>query len=312
MMPCRSRCLWVVGGGAHGSGWFGQADQSSVATTSRSSGEQARASEDRRRAALRELRDGVLTLTSSDGWERWLKFCRQFRQYSFHNQVMILSQRPEATWVAGYSSWKQLGRQVRRGECGIRILAPSWREEPPVDNEKEEPLELVRVRSFTVVRVFDVAQTEGTELPRPLHQIDDGVRQVELDLLLSRAGEVGFSVEFWDLRGDRNGDCSHALRRIRIDRRLPPAQVVKTLAHELAHALLHGGEFSGSRALAELEAESVAYVSCRDLGIDSSAYSFGYVASWAGAGPEAARAVATAGSRVVRAAGLIIDGPAAA
>lgn len=311
-MPCRSRCLWVVGGGAHGSGWFGQADQSSVATTSRSSGEQARASEDRRRAALRELRDGVLTLTSSDGWERWLKFCRQFRQYSFHNQVMILSQRPEATWVAGYSSWKQLGRQVRRGECGIRILAPSWREEPPVDNEKEEPLELVRVRSFTVVRVFDVAQTEGTELPRPLHQIDDGVRQVELDLLLSRAGEVGFSVEFWDLRGDRNGDCSHALRRIRIDRRLPPAQVVKTLAHELAHALLHGGEFSGSRALAELEAESVAYVSCRDLGIDSSAYSFGYVASWAGAGPEAARAVATAGSRVVRAAGLIIDGPAAA
>ena len=283
-----------------------------MATTIGSGRQQERATEDRRLEALRELRDGVLTLTSSDGWERWLKFCRQFRQYSFHNQVMILSQRPEATWVAGYSSWKRLGRQVRRGECGIRILAPSGRVESPVDDEKEEVLELVRVHSFRVVRVFDVVQTEGTELPRPLRQIDDGVRQMELDLLLSRAGEVGFSVEFWELRGDRNGDCSHALRRIRIDRRLPPAQVVKTLAHELAHALLHGGEFSGSRALAELEAESVAYVSCRDLGIDSSAYSFGYVASWAGAGPEAARAVATAGSRVVRAAGLIIDGPAAA
>jgi antirestriction protein ArdC len=254
----------------------------------------------------------VLTLTSSDGWERWLKFCRQFRQYSFHNQVMILSQRPEATWVAGYSSWKQLGRQVRRGECGIRILAPSWRPEPTVHDDTGEPIELDRVRCFRVVRVFDVSQTEGSELPRPLHQIDDGVRQVELDLLLSRAGEAGFSVEFWELRGDRNGDCSHTLRRIRIDRRLPPAQVVKTLAHELAHALLHGGDFAGSRALAELEAESVAYISCRDLGIDSSAYSFGYVASWAGGGQEAARAVATAGSRVIRAAGLIVDGAAAA
>jgi antirestriction protein ArdC len=253
-----------------------------------------------------------LALTSSDAWERWLNFCGRFRQYSFHNQVLILSQRPDATWVAGYERWRQLGRQVRRGERGIRILAPSTRTEPSPGGDQEDSAGLASVRSFRVVRVFDVAQTEGAELPRPLRLIDDGARNLELDLLLTRAGEVGFSVEFWELRGDRNGDCSHALRRIRIDRRLPPAQMVKTLAHELGHALLHGLEFEGSRALAELEAESVAYISCRDLGIDSSAYSFGYVASWAGGGPEAARAVAAAGSRVIRAVGLIVDGSASA
>ncbi|EQD52054.1 protein containing DUF955, partial [mine drainage metagenome] len=125
--------------------------------------------------------------------------------------------------------------------------------------------------------------------------------------LLARAAAAGFSVDFLELRGQRHGDCSHTLRRIRIDSRLGLAQTVKTLTHELAHMLLHGDDFQGSRALAELEAESVAYVACQDLGIDSSCYSFGYVTSWAGGGVEAVQSIALSGARITAAAGQILE-----
>ncbi len=260
-----------------------------------------------REAALQQLRDGILGLTASPGWIAWLRLCRRFRTYSFSNQVLILSQRPDATRVAGYRSWQELGRQVRRGEQGISILAPCWPRRGAGElGEDDDAPPLVGARAFRVVRVFDVAQTVGAELPRPLAELTGAAPAGELDRLLRRAAAAQFAVEFLELRGDRHGDCSHVLRRIRIDSRLGLAQTLKTLSHELAHMLLHGAEFQGSRALAELEAESVAYVTCQDLGIDSSSYSFGYLASWAGDGPAAVRLIAASGARIVSAVDQIL------
>jgi hypothetical protein len=109
------------------------------------------------------------------------------------------------------------------------------------------------------------------------------------------------------LDGSRNGDCNHSTKAIRLEARNEPAQQVKTLAHELSHAILHGDDFKGTREIAELEAESVAFIVCQKVGLDSSAYSFGYVASWIGGGPEAMKAITACGQRIVRAARQILD-----
>jgi hypothetical protein len=245
---------------------------------------------------LDQLTRGVLELTNSVSWAHWLRVSRRFRRYSFQNQVLILKQRPGATWVAGYRSWLQLGRQVRQGERAIRILAPCLAADDSQDGQEERPQVLL---GFRIARVFDLSQTSGDELPEPVKTVHGSDSAGNLGRLAQRALSAGFQVEFTSLWGSRNGDCSHALRRIRVRSDLPGAHQIKTLAHELAHALLHGSEFQGTRALAELEAESVAYLVCRELGVDSSEYSFGYVATWSGGGPEAARLISATGARIL-------------
>jgi IrrE N-terminal-like domain len=121
------------------------------------------------------------------------------------------------------------------------------------------------------------------------------------------AHSLGFTVEEDYLDGGTNGDCSHSKKAIRVEVRNEPAQQVKTLAHELSHAILHGEGFTGTREIAELEAESVAYIVCQNVGLDSSAYSFGYVASWAGGGSEAIKAITASGQRIARAARQNLD-----
>ncbi|MGC8473739.1 MAG: ImmA/IrrE family metallo-endopeptidase, partial [Candidatus Dormibacteria bacterium] len=182
------------------------------------------------------------------------------------------------------------------------VLAPVFR--PAARKGGAEP-EDDRPVGFRWVTVFDVSQTEGPELPAPVGQMPSEAPPEILERLLALVPSLGFTVEFTELRSGRRGDCSHALRRIRVDRRLSPGPRVKTLGHELAHAILHGPDFTGGRELAELEAESVAYVVCQQLGLDSSAYSFGYVASWAGSGPVASRQISRSGQRILRAAAEI-------
>ncbi|MGH7692850.1 MAG: ArdC-like ssDNA-binding domain-containing protein [Candidatus Dormibacteria bacterium] len=257
---------------------------------------------------LDQLSRGVLGLTSSAAWERWLRTSRRFHLYSFQNQVLILRQRPDATWVAGYRSWLRLGRQVRQGERAIRILAPCFAP-APVDPEADRVSR--PVVGFRVARVFDLAQTDGAELAQPVRTLIGASPAAHLSRLAERAVELGFMVQFTALWGSRNGDCSHALSRIRVAQHLAPAQKLKTLAHELAHAVLHGQGFQGPRALAELEAESVAYLVCQELGLDSSDYSFGYVASWSGGGPDAARMIALAGGRILRGCAAVLAAPGA-
>lgn len=257
-----------------------------------------------RSEVLDRLQAGIQQLTASARWTAWLRFCRRFRRYSFQNQILILSQRPTATWVAGYRAWQEMGRQVRRGERGIAILAPV-RIADHSDPSDEDRRELAV--AFRVVRVFDLEQTEGPVPPKPLDDLGDMEQGSELPRLLDQAAALGFAIEFAELHGERHGDCSHTLRRIRLRQGMGSAQTFKTAAHELAHAILHGPEFKGDRALAELEAESVAYVVCDGVGVDSSAYSFGYLASWAGGGEAAARVISQAGTRISAAAGEILE-----
>jgi len=119
------------------------------------------------------------------------------------------------------------------------------------------------------------------------------------------ARSIGFNVEDYEFGATINGDCSHPERRIRIEARNDPVQRLKTLAHELAHALLH--QCVTDRALAELEAESTAYVVCQSLGLDTGGYSFGYVATWAGGGEQAIAKIKASCARIQKAAGIILQ-----
>lgn len=254
-----------------------------------------------RQALLDALREGIIALTTSEQWAQWLRFSRRLPNYSFHNQILILGQFPGATQVAGYRSWQSFGRQVRRGERGIAILAPIGPSRPvDADALRLPPL------AFKTVRVFDVSQTDGPALPVAVEELMGPASPSDLSGLLGVASKLGFRVEWIELRSGRRGDCSHALRRIRVHTGLAPAQALKTLAHELGHAILHGPGFAGDRSLAELEAESCAFVTCSSLGIDSSAYSFGYVATWAGGGPEAVERIGRSASRIIAAASVIV------
>jgi antirestriction protein ArdC len=227
--------------------------------------------------------------------------------------LLIAIQRPDATQVAGYQKWQQLGRQVNIGEKGIRILAPITYKQSSIkksDEHPEDSQEVRVLRAFRSVSVFDISQTSGDPLPHattrllgpePVHAF----RRLEVV-----AGELGFHVGFTELRGQRNGECDFENREIRIRTGIDAAQVAKTLAHELGHALLHfpsempaGGL---SRDIAELEAESVAYVVCHELGLDSSEYSLGYIANWAGDGQRAVWGIERSAGRINKAAHTIL------
>ncbi len=250
---------------------------------------------------IKQLTEGIAALTTTQQWERWLRARRAFHRYSFSNGLLILRQFPEASRVAGFQSWRQLGRSVRKGERGIAILAPIA-QRPQAEDDDDDELSPV---AFRIAYVFDVSQTDGEPLPEIAHRLngDDPVgASVRLEKV---AAELGFSVTVTQLPGERNGDCSHELRRIRVSDRLAPAHRVKTLAHELAHAILHG-DFE-DRGLAELEAESVAYIVCQELALDSGAFSFGYLAGWARGGDEATRAITASGQRITAAARQILD-----
>ncbi|HVB06950.1 MAG TPA: ImmA/IrrE family metallo-endopeptidase, partial [Acidimicrobiales bacterium] len=151
----------------------------------------------------------------------------------------------------------------------------------------------------------DHSQTEGAPAPAVFVRLAGGDPGGAYARLRAVAKTLDFSVEETRLSAGSNGDCSHARRLIRVEERNAPAQQVKTLAHELAHALLH--EQFVSRALAELEAESAAYVICAALGIDSGDYSFGYLATWAGGGADAVAAIKSSCARIQRAARAVLD-----
>ena len=251
---------------------------------------------------LDTLAEGIEALTNSDRWRAHLEVQGRFHRYSFNNALLIGVQDPAATRVAGYATWKKLGRSVVKGERAIWILAPMvGRRTRDADGEERRPL-----YGFRPVAVFDVAQTEGDPLPEICRNLEGEAPTAWFIALRSRAEQLGYSVESVEIPGTTNGDCTYGMRRIRVESRNHPAQQVKTLAHELAHAFLHEGV--ADRALAELEAESTAFMVCRRLGLDSGEYSFGYVACWAGGGPEAVAAVSASGSAIQRTASAILDG----
>ena len=282
------------------------------------------------KATLVRLQDGVESLRSSDGWRAWLEFASRMPVYSLSNQLLIVAQRPAASAVAGYSAWKALGRQVRRGETGIRILAPSTRRvhrEGDDTTGPDETTTVVDVREasrrivtgFRVVSVFDAAQTDGEPLPEPQRPslLDGHAPQGLWDALAQQVSQAGFALSRAAdscVIGGANGVTDYAARTVKVRADVTDAQAVKTLAHELGHVMLHDPAADAAwampcRGVKEVEAESVAFLVTAHAGLDSSDYTFAYVAGWAaGQKPEALGGTAARILDVARTITTRIDG----
>jgi antirestriction protein ArdC len=252
---------------------------------------------------LAQLAEGIARLTTSDAWREHLLFQSRFHRYSYSNVVLISSQDPRATQVAGFRTWCRLDRFVRKGEKALWILAPIVRRRKDPGNDDDDDAR--GIRGFKYVPVFDIAQTDGKTPPAVCTRLNGDDPAGIYPRLVTVARSIGFSVEDCEFDATTNGDCSHSERRIRVEVRNEPVQRVKTLAHELAHALLH--QCVNDRALAELEAESTAYVVCQGLGLDTAGYSFGYVAIWAGGGEQAIASIKASCGRIQKAAASILQ-----
>ena len=251
----------------------------------------------------------VASLRESGEWERFLAFAGAFHSYSLSNVLLILSQYPTATRVAGFRKWQILGRQVRRGEKSIRIFGyrtiktDDHTDTTTAGEGQAEAGERARVRAvYPMLSVFDIAQTDlidpnagdPSALAQQLEGEDPaGIAAAVTDYLT----EAGWTVTREVLPGSANGyTTTDGSRRVVIDADLSPAQTAKTALHEAAHVLLHAddepGEYAAHRGIKETEAESVAYVMAGLLGLDTAAYSIGYVAGWADGDPDTIRATA--------------------
>jgi antirestriction protein ArdC len=249
---------------------------------------------------VEKLTDGIANLTTTDEWQRFLDYQSRFHNYSFGNVLLIAAQRHEATRVAGFRAWQKMNRFVRKGEKAIFILAPMVYKNTEASEGDDERV----IRGFKWVPVFDVAQTDGEELPAICNRLAGDDPAGFFAQLVAVAESIGYTVEDAELPGSTNGDCSFALHRIRVEVSNSPAQRVKTLAHEIAHAILH--EDFKDRRLAELEAESTAYIVCASLGFNSENYSFGYVATWAGGGDEAIAGIKASCDRIQKTAATML------
>ena len=265
-------------------------------------------------ALHRQLENSILSLRTSDDWTAWLQLASRLHQYSGNNVLCILAQRPDATAVAGYHAWQDLGRQVDKGEKGIQILAPVVRrpaaeEASGLDDDAPAPSKVV---GYRVTHVWDVTQTSGDPLPeKPVPQLLQGQAPEGLwDSLADQVRAQGFQLARRDC-GDANGLTSFLDRTVRVRADLDDAQAVKTLAHELGHVLLHdvGLQDVPCRGIVEVEAESLAYLVTASHGLSTDGYSFPYVLGWASAVPgrNPEDVVAEVGGRVVRAAGRVLD-----
>lgn len=254
---------------------------------------------DKLKAAHDKLQAAVEEIVSGDDWRRMLKVASKFHNYSFNNQLLIFLQRPDATHVAGFHRWRSLGRCVKKGEKGIAIFAPcKYRQKDESSRESNSPtstsdlgsssdsdLKATHViKGFRVVHVFDISQTEG----KPLDDLEavkpkllDGAAPEGIwDALVAHAKYAGFEV-VRDRKGSENGYCDFLAKKIGVRPDVSEAQALKTLVHELGHALLHTDNPPKTAATAEVEVESTAFIVLEALGMDSSEYSFAYVTRWA-------------------------------
>jgi hypothetical protein len=263
---------------------------------------------DQLEALHEQLSATVESLVTGEDWQAMLAVAARFHRYSASNVILILAQRPDATRVAGYRRWQSLGRQVRKGERGIAILAPCVYRRRPLDEEEaaQRPALATVLRGFTVVHVFDLSQTDGEALPDVAPQLLSGGDAAGLwDGLAAQVTVAGFRIERGDCAG-ANGRTDYGTRSVRVRDDVAPAQAAKTLAHEVAHVLLHDdGRASKGRDVAEVEAESVAYVVCQAAGLDTTDYSLPYVAHWSAGEGSLVRSTA---ERVIATARHVLEG----
>ncbi len=252
--------------------------------------------------AAEEFRGKIEELFASGRVKEFLEFLGRFRKYSFQNMLLVFIQRPDATRVAGLRTWNKLGRRVKKGERGIRIMAPVFAKKKDRPTEDENPRdEHDAVVYYRMVSVFDVGQTEGDDVPvlsRPLETAHAGGL---LDKLI-RVSPV--PVQLLELRaGGPNGWYVPQDKRIVVSSVLARDMQVKTLLHEMAHALSDPDGVAADSAIQEVVAEGAAHLVAGHLGLDTAAYSVGYVAAW---GKDLEK-ILEAGDRMISVAGQILD-----
>jgi antirestriction protein ArdC len=238
---------------------------------------------ERQHEALNRLTEAIAAIHDSDGFRRYLAVQARFHTYSWANAALIMAQRPDATRVAGFRKWQELGRQVRKGEHGIGILVPHFRKQQDPDGGDE----VSKLTGFGVGRVFDIAQTDGEPLPEvPVPRLEgeqgralwDDLRQIaEVDRIRVRTLLPS------QMPSDETmGYYIPSKREIHVAE-YGQRQMTKTLAHELAHHfhLSFEGEEATERAERETVAESVAFVAAAHYGLDTGERSFPYIAVWA-------------------------------
>lgn len=260
---------------------------------------------DRLKEITDRLEQGILDVFESERYKEYLRVMSKFHHYSFNNTMLIALQKPDASLIAGFSAWKNShGRTVKKGEKGIRIIAPA----PFKVKQKMEKLDPktnmpvigkdgnalteekeITIPAYKVVSVFDVSQTEGKELPSiGVNELTGDVSQYEdFFTALKKASPVPIALEH--IEGSAHGYYHLAEKRIAVDDNMSELQTLKTAIHEIAHAKLHDIDLNApkeekenrpNQRTREVEAESVAYTVCQHYGLDTSDYSFGYVAGW--------------------------------
>ena len=251
------------------------------------------------------LEQGITELFDSERYKEYLRVMSKFHNYSFNNTLLIAMQKPDASLIAGFNSWKnQFQRNVKKGEKGIKIIAPSpfkikqemekidpqtqtpviGKDGKPVTEEKE-----ITIPAYKVVSVFDVSQTEGRELPNIAVDALTGDVEQYKDFFAALEKTSPVPMGFEKIESGAHGYYHLEEKRIALDEGMSELQTLKTAIHEIAHAKLHDIDLNApkneqqprvDRRTREVEAESVAYTVCQHYGIDTSDYSFGYVAGW--------------------------------
>lgn len=234
--------------------------------------------------ARERLARAVEQLTDSETFAAWLRARATFHDYSFGNLCLIVSQRPDATRVAGYKAWQKLGRQVARGERGIRILAPCHVKSAEL-LANGETRDAFRVVGFRCVSVFDVSQTDGDALPELEYRPLEGDAPDLADFLCGVAMSAGLEIRRESLRGEMQGYLKRSERLIVVDSSCSGAMAAKVVAHELGHYFDpwlsdNPDSYSAHRGDCEAVAESVAYVVAARFGLDAGPSAVGYVAGW--------------------------------
>ena len=249
---------------------------------------------------MQSLESGVEELFTSNRYQEFLKTMAKFHNYSFNNTMLIAMQRPDATLVTSYKNWQSMGRQVMKGEKGITIIAPApykkMKEKEVLDENqrpimgtdgkpKTEQVE-VTVPHFKAVTVFDIAQTSGKPIQTLAPELLTAAVQ-DFDSFMQAIQKISpVPIRFDEIDGNANGYYHNADKEIVIKKGLSESQTLKTAIHETAHAKLHDREIMESlgvkkdRLTKEVEAESVAYCVCSSFGLDTSDYSFPYIAGW--------------------------------
>ena len=262
-----------------------------------------RPSDERVKELTDKLEKGIMEVFDSEQYTKYLKVMSKFHRYSFRNIMLVLMQCPEASRIAGFNAWKKdFGRTVKRGEKGIQIFAPftytSLEAQAVLDPATQKPIlnpdgtaktavVPVKRQSFKVAYVFDIGQTEGPELPSL--GVDELNGNVEgYNAIFKAICDISpVPVLFRDKPEHSKGAFYHNDQCIRINPGMSEVQTVKTGIHEVSHAILHNEPKDDGETIPtkdshtrEVEAESVAYVVCQHFGIDTSDYSFAYVAGW--------------------------------